>query len=104
MFRIGVAADILKNGNSRLTLAFDAVHPNDYTEYVNSGVEYALNEQAFLRAGLKSLFERDTEQGLTFGAGLNYGIGGDVKVCIDYAYQDFGVLDPVHHISFGLTF
>ncbi|MCB0284001.1 MAG: PorV/PorQ family protein [Calditrichae bacterium] len=104
LFRVGVAADLIKEGHSRLTLAFDAVHPNDHTEYVNSGVEYSLNEQAFLRFGYKSLFEKDTEQGLTFGAGVLYGLGGDMKIKIDYAYQDFGVLDIVHHVAFGVSF
>ena len=57
IFRVGVAADVVKDGEHRLTAALDAVHPNDNTEYLNTGVEYAWNEIVFLRGGWKSLFE-----------------------------------------------
>jgi opacity protein-like surface antigen len=104
LFRVGVAADVIKTGDSRLTTAVDAIHPNDNTESVNTGLEYAWNEMLFLRAGMKSLFERDTEQGLTLGAGLNYRVVENVKLKIDYAYQDFGRLKNVHYISLGVRF
>jgi opacity protein-like surface antigen len=104
IFRVGIAADIVKTGGSRLTTAIDAVHPNDNTEAVNSGFEYAWNEMLFLRAGVKSLFERDTEQGFTIGVGVNYRIIDAVKVKVDYAYQDFGRLANVHYLSFGVRF
>ncbi len=104
IFRVGIAADIVKTGDSRLTTAIDAVHPNDNTEAVNSGFEYAWNEILFLRAGVKSLFERDTEQGFTAGVGVNYRILDAIKVKVDYAYQDFGRLTNVHYFSLGVRF
>lgn len=104
LFRGGVAADFVKTEHSRITAAVDAIHPNDHTEYVNSGLEYAWNEIVFIRAGYNSLFELDTEQGLTFGAGINYGIMGTVNLLVDYAYQDFGRLENVHYFSLGVRF
>jgi opacity protein-like surface antigen len=104
LFRVGVAADFIKTDDSRLTAAVDAIHPNDHTEYVNSGLEYSWKEIVFLRAGYNSLFELDTEQGLTLGAGVNYGVMGTVDIMIDYAYQDFGRLENVHYFSFGVRF
>ncbi|MEJ5263371.1 MAG: PorV/PorQ family protein, partial [Ignavibacterium sp.] len=71
LFRFGVSADLLKDENSRLTLAVDAVHPNDHSEYINSGLEYSWNEIVFIRGGYNSLFETDSEKGLTIGFGLN---------------------------------
>lgn len=104
VFRFGLAADVIKSSSVRLTAAFDAIHPNDNTESVNSGVEFAWNEIVFLRGGYKSLFERDTEQGLTLGVGLNYRVMNSVLLKFDYAYQDFGRLSNINYISFGVEF
>jgi opacity protein-like surface antigen len=104
LFRVGVAADVVRSEENRLTLAVDAVHPNDNTEYLNTGAEYGWNEILFLRAGWKSLFERDTEQAWTLGAGLHYRIAGSVKVKFDYAYQDFGRLSNVQYLALAVVF
>ena len=104
LFRFGISADVIKEGTSRLTAAVDAIHPNDHTEYINSGLEYAWNEIIFIRAGYNSLFEEDSEKGLTFGFGLNYRIVDMIKVKLDYAYQDFGRLTEVHYFSIGVNF
>ena len=104
LFRVGVAADVIKDETSRLTAAVDAVHPSDNTEYLNTGVEYGWNDILFARAGMKSLFERDTEQGLTLGLGVHYRVLDAVKVKVDYAYQDFGRLQSIHYLSLGVVF
>uniref|UniRef100_A0A832G737 PorV/PorQ family protein n=1 Tax=Ignavibacterium album TaxID=591197 RepID=A0A832G737_9BACT len=104
LFRFGVSADLLKDESSRLTAAIDAVHPNDHSEYINSGLEYSWNEIVFIRGGYNSLFETDSEKGLTFGFGLNYRLIDAIKFKIDYAYQDFGRLSSIHYFSFGITF
>jgi opacity protein-like surface antigen len=104
LFRFGLSSDILKNESSRITLDVDAVHPNDASEYLNTGMEYAWNETVSFRVGYNSLFEKDSEKGLTFGFGLHYRIVDLVKVGFDYAYQDFGRLDKVHYFSLGIDF
>ena len=104
LFRIGVAVDAIKNSDSRLTLAADAVHPNDNSEYVNTGLEYSWNEMFFIRTGYRSLFEKEGEQGLTMGVGLNYRLIESVKLIVDYAYQDFGRLKNVQYFSVGVRF
>lgn len=104
LFRVGVSTDVIQDDNSRLTLAVDAVHPNDNTEYVNSGIEYTWGHLVSLRGGYKSAFERGTEQGWTFGGGIEYGMTGTVSVVADYAYQDFGRLKEVHYFSVGIKF
>jgi hypothetical protein len=64
MFRVGVSMDVLKGaGNSNLILAIDALHPNDDVESVNVGGEYMYNEMFALRAGYKTVFARDSEEG-----------------------------------------
>jgi len=104
LFRFGLAADVIRDGTSRLTTAVDAIHPNDHTEYINAGAEYSWNEIIYLRAGYNSLFEKDTEKGITLGFGIHYRIIDMVKVKLDYAYQDFGRLKDVHYFSVGVNF
>lgn len=104
LFRFGVAVDAIKSSTSRLTLAFDAIHPNDNTEYINTGLEYGWNENIFIRGGYKSLFEENGEQGFTFGLGVNYRLIEMVALKIDYAYQDFGRLENVQYLSVGVKF
>lgn len=104
LFRVGISTDAIKDDNTRITLAVDAVHPNDNTEYVNSGIEYSWANIVSLRGGWKSAFERGTEQGLTFGGGIQYSVSPQLNFSADYAYQEFGRLKPVHYFSFGLKF
>jgi hypothetical protein len=104
LFRFGLSADVIKEETSRLTAAVDAIHPNDHTEYLNTGLEYAWNEIIHIRAGYNSMFEKDSEKGLTLGFGLYYRIVDLIKVKLDYAYQDFGRLKDVHYFSVGINF
>jgi hypothetical protein len=101
-FRIGLAYDALQLEDVRATVAVDATHPNDNTEYVNAGLELAWREMVMARVGYKSLFLRDTEQGLTWGIGLHYGITNVGTVKLDYGFADYGRLRSVHYFSLGL--
>ncbi|HHE55761.1 MAG TPA: PorV/PorQ family protein [Caldithrix abyssi] len=103
-FQLGLAKDFNFGPKNRLTLALDAVHPNDNYEAVNVGTEIALQNMIFLRAGYKSLFQKDSEEGVTLGAGLNYRLYSTVVLKIDYAYEDFGVLNNVQRFSLALRF
>jgi hypothetical protein len=104
MFRVGVSMDMLRTvENNALIISLDALHPNDDVEYVNVGAEYAWNDMVFLRGGYKTLFARDSEQGLCLGGGFHYTVAGS-KLMFDYAYQDFGVLENVQMFTLGLGF
>lgn len=103
-FRIGLAMDVLDTEDHRFTLAADALHPNDNSESVNVGAEYMFNNLVAFRVGYKSLFLDNSEEGLTAGVGLNYDFSSDFGVKVDYAYQDFGVLDYTQHFSLGIKF
>lgn len=102
-FRVGLAMDLLEVGDTRLALAVDAVHPNDNVEYINLGSELSVGEKYFLRAGYKSLFSIDSEEGLTAGIGIRQEIQ-DWFIDVDYAYADFGRLGFINKISLGFTF
>jgi len=104
IFRFGVAMNVINNYNYRWTVALDAMHPNDNTEYLNVGTEYAIRNFVFLRAGYKNLFMKDSEEGLTAGAGLAYKLLGNVSLNLDYAYGDFGILENVQRFTFAIRF
>jgi predicted porin len=96
--------DVLNNEEHRVTLAADALHPNDNDESLNVGGEYMFNNLIAFRVGYKSLFLDNSEEGLTAGVGLNYNFTSDFGVRVDYAYQDFGILDYTQHFSLGIKF
>jgi hypothetical protein len=103
-FKFGLAMDAYKDRNFRVTAAVDAVHPNDNTEYMNSGLEICYDELIALRIGYKSLFLRDSEQGLTVGGGLNYQFGEQFVFSINYGWADYGRLKNVQFFDLGLKF
>ena len=103
-FQLGVAMDVIKSEMNRITVAVDAIHPNDNTESLNFGAEYALKETYFLRVGYRSLFRQDSEEGLTVGGGLDLALFGNLLVGVDYAYADFGRLQNAQRFTINLLF
>lgn len=101
-FRIGIAYDLRLADDLRATAAVDATHPNDNNEYVNSGIEFAWRESIFARVGYKSLFLRDSEQGLSLGIGVSYTVENTATLKLDYAYADYGRLKSIQYITLGL--
>lgn len=102
MFRFGLAMDVIDSRYIRLSASADAVHPNDNSEYVNVGAEFAYDELLFLRGGYRQLFMNNSEGGLTLGAGLKYRFTDNFGVFINYAYADYGRLKSVHFFDVGL--
>jgi len=103
-FKIGLASDVLDIENHRITIAVDALHPSDNDESLNVGMEYHLLNLISLRAGYKSLFLTNTEEGLTLGFGINYDFTNSFGLSVDYAYQAFGILNNTQHFSIGVVF
>ena len=104
VFRIGLAWDAVTFDDHTIVLTTDASHPNDNSEYMNAGIEYAFRRLIAFRAGYRNLFEEDGEQGLTFGAGLNVRLDRSLRIRFDYAYADFGRLEETHWLSVDLAF
>ncbi len=103
-FRVGIAKELWESKFSRLTLAIDALRPSDNTETLQLGTEMAFYEKIFLRAGYKSLFRKDSEEGLTYGFGLRIPIRGTHGWNVDYTIADYGRLENVHSASIGISF
>jgi len=103
-FQVGLSKTLELSEQNKLIIAVDAVTPNDNYEAVNTGFEYAWNEAVFLRAGYKSLFQDDSEEGMTAGIGFNLRLEGTMKLQLDYAYADFGRLDNSQRFTLMLHF
>jgi hypothetical protein len=116
IFRVGVAMDVLEVGVTKLTVAADAIHPNDNYESINLGTELSILNHYFLRAGWKSPFvETNTnvtasameqrEEGLTFGLGFDLPLFGSASgLKFDWAFADFGRLHDVQRFNLSLYF
>ncbi|MFZ4620214.1 MAG: PorV/PorQ family protein [Bacteroidota bacterium] len=103
-FRIGLAMDVLNMDAIRATASVDATHPNDNVEYVNSGLEVAYDEMFFARVGYNSLFNENSEQGLTWGVGMYFQVTNLNGIKLDYAFADYGRLNDVQYVSVSVTY
>ncbi len=108
IFRIGASLSPITSRFGRLTLAADAIHPNNNAESVNLGAELELNlpgmgKLAF-RTGYKSLFMPDSEFGMTYGGGLQLNLMQNVAVKVDYAFKPIGLLGNTHSYTVGVQF
>lgn len=102
--QIGLSKDFQFLEGQRLTIAVDATHPNDNSEYANIGGELSfLDNLISLRGGYKGLFLEDNLEGLTLGVGLNY-VLGVFAVGVDYSYQEFEFLSYIHSFSVSFKF
>lgn len=104
LLRVGLAMEVIQTAEHRFTIAVDANHPNDNTEYVNFGGEYGFNDMFFLRVGYANAFVKDGETGLAFGGGINYNIAGTTAFKFDYSYSGFGELGDISRIQISMTF
>jgi hypothetical protein len=108
IFRVGFSVTPIVTKNTRLTLAVDALHPNNNSESLNAGAEYLWDIETFgeifLRGGYKGIFMNNTQYGLSLGAGIAMEVKGNVKIIIDYAYQDLGILGYANSFGVGISF
>jgi len=103
IFRIGLAVNLPEFPVGDLMAEIDAVHPNDNSEEVNLGLEWNLNRLIFLRTGYQSLFQQNAEQGLTFGAGLQYKMYNSTLI-VNYGYADMGRFTAVQRFDLEIVF
>lgn len=103
LFRVGVAMDVFKTTEGiQLTLAVDALRPTDNVETVNLGGELSWNDVIFVRGGYKSLFAKESQEGLTLGAGLKYKLEGVGSLEVNYAYTKFGLFGNLNTIALAV--
>ncbi|MFH0990863.1 MAG: PorV/PorQ family protein [bacterium] len=101
-FRVGLGLDLLNTPEYAVTIAADAIRPNDNVLTLNLGGEVSLFKTVFLRAGYKSLLQQDSEEGLTFGIGARYELDGFAAFELNYANQQFGRFGDLNTISVSI--
>ncbi|MCI0513813.1 PorV/PorQ family protein [candidate division KSB1 bacterium] len=108
IFRVGVSVKPLVLGNQSLCLAIDALHPNNNSESINTGLEYTFNLPAFgklfLRGGYKALFQDASEFGPTFGAGFAMNLIRNTTIRYDCAFRNLGILGAANCFGLGVEF
>lgn len=103
VFTVGVAYDALRTGDIKVTLATDAVYPNNQSSYLNVGTEATYDDLLSVRVGYNSLFKQDSEEGLCAGVGLKYDMG-QIYAKIDYSYNDYGIFKAISKVSLTIGF
>jgi len=108
IFRIGISVNPLVTEQHKLTLAVDALHPNNNSESLNIGGQYQLTVPTVglfaLRGGYKALFMDDSEYGLTLGGGVQLRLMHNFGLKIDYAFRGVGVLGNAHCYTVSVLF
>lgn len=108
IFRVGITATPIVTQNTKLRIAVDALHPNNNSESVNVGAIYLWDiktfGEIFLCAGYKGIFMVNSEYGTSFGGGITKNLFGNVKLLIEYAYQDIGALGYNNAFGIGIQF
>lgn len=83
-----------------LLLAFESRHPRDFKERYKLGAEYMYKETLVARMGYMGNYD---QRGLTLGFGIIQKYM-NTRFRFDYAFQDNGIFNGVHVISFGVTY
>ena len=106
-FKLGISMNMLdvfeENPTSKLLLAIDAIHPRDYTERLNLGLEYNYLGIIQLRTGYR--FNYDIGN-LTSGIGVKYSLSSGMQINFDLSYMvnESGRFSNPIQITTGLKF
>jgi hypothetical protein len=105
IFRIGASINPIVTAHHEVTVAVDALHPNNNTESVNLGGQYAITlpsfGKVFFRGGYKALFMEDSQYGLSLGFGLSANLLHNKGIRFEYAFREVGLFDKTH--SYGIS-
>jgi len=86
----------------------DALHPNNNSESVNLGAQYAFTVPGtgtfFLRGGYKALFMDHSEHGITYGAGMLLNMLHNQHIKVDYSHKTLGILGDVQTYTISFAF
>ena len=88
------------NEQNNLLLAGAYTANNSLEDIANFGLEYGFMNNFFVRGGYNFLVENSSEYiyGLTFGAGIDYKIGGELGFVFDYAFRDVKDFPSANHV------
>ena len=96
-FQVGIAMDFLEDvKNQHLTIAIDAVHPNEAAERFNIGADYTFMNTIHLRGGG---YTNHNSASLFGGFGIEVSSIGR----FDYAISSYDLLGVIHQFSMTIS-
>jgi hypothetical protein len=105
-FSVGIGMNIMdlinKNlsGDQSIVVSSEFVHPNDYTDRVNTGIEYTFMKTVSLRAGYQS---NQDILGWSGGLGFSHSFDGTTFE-IDYSYSTTQYFNGINRFSLSVNF
>jgi long-subunit fatty acid transport protein len=102
IFRIGTTYDVIHTVDHKFIISADAVYPNNNTNYINTGAEYAFRSILFLRSGYSNIFIDDDYGTGHFRAGI--GLKPLSNLEIDFAISDRNELGYIQTIGLSIGF
>jgi hypothetical protein len=122
LFRVGVALDLVAQGNNRLTVLSEFTQPNNTKPGAGAGFEYSMlnigqrgfslaargsytiqpdNQTNDLVLGMptKEAGGSFTSDGLALGGGLEYN-RGNTRLGFDYAWKNMGTIGSTNFLTF----
>ncbi len=99
-FQLSMTYALNINEQNNLMFAGAYTANNSFEDIANLGMEYGFMNNFFVRGGYNFLVQNTAEYvyGLTFGAGLDYKIGGEVGFVFDYAFRDVKDFPTANHV------
>lgn len=102
--RIGLAGEVFQTAGNRLTLAVEAVNPNNSEQYLNLGAEVGLlGDLVMFRGGYSEVLLDDALRSFTLGAGLRYRFA-PVYFAVDYAFEKQEFFSDVNRFTLSVQF
>ncbi len=105
-FSVGLGMNLMDliNGDlsqdNALLISTEFIHPSDYTDRINTGIEYTFMKMVSLRAGYETNHDILSWSG---GIGLGTSIG-DSRIEIDYSYSHAKYFDSVNRFALNVGF
>ncbi len=103
VFRVGMTYPLKINEDNEFHFVVDAFHPSDNSESMSVGGEYLFMKSFALRGGYQQLYQKDSEVGLTFGAGFNYDVYS-YMLHVDYSWAKHQHLGDMQRFTVGVTY
>lgn len=104
VMRIGLAGEVFDDDRSRLTLAVEALNPNNSEQYLNAGAELGLlGDLIMLRGGYSELLLEDNVRSFTLGAGLRYRFD-PLNFAFDYSFEAQEFFSDVNRFTLAIQF
>lgn len=103
LIRLGLSMPWAVSEESAFLFLIEGLHPNDNSESMNLGVEWKLRQLLALRAGYQTLFQTDSEQGLTLGFGVEGDLGKN-RFNFGYAWAGHQSLESTHRFTLVIEF